>query len=41
MARIGGLLSLKVDGVTYGARGNFSVTGMKLKRTGVAGQDTA
>ena len=37
--RIGGLLAIIVDGKTYEARGNFQVTGMTVKRTGVAGQD--
>lgn len=37
--RIGGVLSLKVDGVQYQARGNFTVTPGTVKRTGVAGQD--
>src|ERR1017187_9192715 len=37
--RIGGLLAIIVDGKTYEARGNFNVTGMTVKRTGVAGQD--
>jgi hypothetical protein len=38
--RIGGLLAIIVGGQTYEARGNFQVTGMTVKRTGVAGQDT-
>jgi hypothetical protein len=38
--RIGGVLNLKVDGVQYQARGNFTVTPGTVKRTGVAGQDT-
>lgn len=37
--RIGGLLSLRVDGKQYEARGNFQVTPGTVKRTGVAGQD--
>ena len=37
--RIGGLLAIIVDGKTYEARGNFNVTGVSVKRTGVAGQD--
>jgi len=37
--RIGGVLSLRVDGVTYEARGSFQVTPSRVKRTGVAGQD--
>jgi hypothetical protein len=37
--RIGGVLAILVDGKTYEARGNFNVTGMTVKRTGVAGQD--
>lgn len=37
--RIGGVLAILVDGVQYEARGNFQVTGMTVKRTGVAGQD--
>lgn len=37
--RIGGILSLRVDGNQYEARGNFQVTPSKVKRTGVAGQD--
>jgi hypothetical protein len=37
--RIGGVLSLKVDGNSYEARGNFQVTPSTVKRTGVAGQD--
>lgn len=38
--RIGGILALSVDGNVYEARGNFKVTGMTVKRTGVAGQDS-
>lgn len=37
--RIGGLLSLRVDGNQYEARGNFQVTPGSVKRTGIAGQD--
>lgn len=37
--RIGGLLSLRVDGTQYEARGNFQVTPGTVRRTGVAGQD--
>lgn len=37
--RIGGILSLRVDGNQYEARGNFQVTPGTVKRTGVAGQD--
>jgi len=37
--RIGGTLSMTVDGKQYEARGAFTVTGVTLKRTGVAGQD--
>jgi hypothetical protein len=37
--RIGGVLSLRVDGTQYEARGNFQVTPSSVKRTGVAGQD--
>lgn len=37
--RIGGILSLRVDGNNYEARGNFNVTPSKVKRQGVAGQD--
>ena len=37
--RIGGILSLRVDGVQYEARGNFQVTPGTVRRTGVAGQD--
>lgn len=37
--RIGGVLSLRVDGNQFEARGSFTVTGMTVKRTGVAGQD--
>jgi hypothetical protein len=37
--RIGGLLAIMVDGKQYEARGNFQITGMTQKRTGVAGQD--
>jgi hypothetical protein len=37
--RIGGLMTIRVDGTQYEARGNFRVTGMTVKRTGVAGQD--
>jgi uncharacterized protein YlzI (FlbEa/FlbD family) len=33
------VLSIRVDGQQYEARGNFRVTGMTLKREGVAGQD--
>jgi hypothetical protein len=38
--RIGGLLSLRVDGSQYEARGNFQVMPSAVKRTGVAGQDS-
>ena len=37
--RIGGVLSLRVDGNQYEARGAFQVTPSTVKRTGVAGQD--
>lgn len=37
--RIGGTLSIRVDGAQYEARGNFQVTPSTVKRTGVAGQD--
>lgn len=37
--RIGGVLSLRVDGTQYEARGNFQVTPSTVKRTGIAGQD--
>ncbi|MGY3278126.1 phage tail tube protein [Bradyrhizobium sp. S3.7.6] len=37
--RIGGVLSLRVDGTQYEARGSFQVTPGKVRRTGVAGQD--
>jgi len=37
--RIGGTLSFRVDGNQYEARGAFMVTGMVVKRTGVAGMD--
>jgi hypothetical protein len=37
--RIGGVLSLKVDGNQYEARGNFHVTPSTVKRDGIAGQD--
>jgi len=37
--RIGGMLSLTVDGNLYEARGNFRVTPGTVKREGVAGQD--
>ncbi|WP_024340984.1 phage tail tube protein [Bradyrhizobium japonicum] len=37
--RIGGVLSIRVDGRQLEARGNFSVTPSKFKRTGIAGQD--
>lgn len=37
--RIGGLLSLRIDGQQYEARGNFQVTPSTVRRTGVAGQD--
>lgn len=37
--RIGGVLSIRVDGKQYEARGNFSVTPSTVKRTGIAGQD--
>lgn len=37
--RIGGVLSLKVDGNQYEARGNFHVLPSTVKRAGVAGQD--
>lgn len=38
--RIGGVLSLRIDGVQYEARGNFQVTPSSVRRTGVAGQDS-
>ena len=38
--RIGGILSLRVDGNQYEARGSFQVTPSSVKRTGVAGQDS-
>jgi hypothetical protein len=37
--RIGGVLSLRVDGNQYEARGSFQVTPGTVRRTGVAGQD--
>lgn len=37
--RIGGVLSLYIDGNQYEARGNFQVTPSKVKREGVAGLD--
>ena len=37
--RIGGVLSLTIDGTPYAARGNFSVMGASVKREGIAGQD--
>jgi len=37
--RIGGILSVRVDGTQYEARGSFQVTPSTVKRTGVAGQD--
>lgn len=37
--RIGGIMSLRVDGQQYEARGSFQVTPSATKRTGVAGQD--
>jgi len=37
--RIGGVMSIRVNGTQYEARGNFRVTGMTVRRTGVAGQD--
>lgn len=37
--RIGGILSMRVDGTQYEARGNFQVTPGTVRRTGVAGQD--
>jgi tail tube protein len=37
--RIGGVLSIRVDGTQYEARGNFNVTPSTVKRTGIAGQD--
>lgn len=37
--RIGGVLSIQVDGTQYEARGNFQVTPSTVKRTGIAGQD--
>jgi hypothetical protein len=37
--RIGGVLAIYLDGVQYEARGNFNITGVTVKRTGVAGQD--
>lgn len=37
--RIGGILSITVDGKQYEGRGAFTVTGVTVKRTGVAGQD--
>lgn len=38
--RIGGVMSLHIDGNPYQARGNFQVTPSPVRRTGVAGQDT-
>lgn len=37
--RIGGVLSIRVDGAQYEARGNFQVNASTVKRTGIAGQD--
>jgi hypothetical protein len=37
--RIGGVLSIRVDGKQYEARGNFQVSPSAVKRTGAAGQD--
>lgn len=37
--RIGGILSLRIDGTQYQARGNFQVTPSPVRRNGVAGQD--
>ena len=37
--RIGGVLAILVDGKQYEARGNFQISGVTVKRTGVAGQD--
>jgi hypothetical protein len=37
--RIGGILTFRVDGVQYQARGNFMIEGASLKREGVAGLD--
>jgi Phage tail tube protein len=37
--RIGGTMSIRVDGQQYEARGNFRVKGMAYSREGVAGQD--
>lgn len=37
--RIGGMMSMVVDGQQYEARGNFRVKGYTLRREGVAGQD--
>jgi hypothetical protein len=38
--RIGGVLSLLVDGNQFQARGNFEVVPSTVKRDGVAGQDS-
>ncbi len=37
--RIGGVLTIRVDGNQYEARGNFQLTGISVKREGVAGLD--
>ena len=38
--RIGGTLNLTADGIQLAARGNFTVMPSRVKRDGVAGQDT-
>jgi len=38
--RLGGVIALRVDGTTYEARGSFQVMASRVKRAGVAGQDT-
>jgi hypothetical protein len=37
--RIGGVLTLTIDGNTYQVRGNWTVSPNRVKRDGVAGQD--
>lgn len=39
MARVGGIISLKVDGVIHNAKGNFTYNLGKPRREGVVGHD--
>lgn len=39
MARVAGIAFIKVNGVQFPLRGNFTVTPTNVERTGIAGQD--